>query len=132
MDVRLIPKPLFRMVLQRRTSPPRSVTRLYSLLQVQSRESILYIFDNLEHVLFRQQRRHFDSTLSVADVVWNCVGHSLCLAHFQSRARIFRQIIVNLCCIENIENRYLNRVIFYGSPLSEILHALIIFGIQIH
>ena len=49
----------------------------------------LYIFDNLEHVLFPQQRRHFDSTLSVADVVWNCVGHSLCLAHFQSRAGIF-------------------------------------------
>ena len=69
----------------------------------------LYIFDNLEHVLFCQQRRHSDSALSVADVVWNCVGHSL--AHFQSRAQIFRQIIVNLCCIENIENRYVNRVI---------------------
>ena len=78
----------------------------------------LCIFDNLEHVLFPQQRRHFDSTLSVADVVWNCVGHSLCLAHFQSRARIFRQIIVNLCCIENIENRYLNRVILSTSRVN--------------
>ena len=132
-DVRLIFRPLFSYgPPTENVAPPECNAALVVTTGLESWVYFIYIFDNLEHVLFSWQRRHFGSTLSVADVAWNCVGHSLCLAHFQSRARISRQINENLCCVENIEQVPKTALFLMVLHCRRLLHALIIFGIQIH